>query len=136
LNTLCTKLATFQLFRFTKQQKICYFSRSLDTVQLLYIYKRESDKESTTLLCFLGFLRCFLNVILNKTFSGTKIAFYEPFTQSINHFLKKKDGCQICVKVHSQISQSEAFLSWGLFDKTTLQIVPKNLQVLCIVIYK
>jgi len=27
---------------------------------------------------------------------------------------------------YSQISQSEAFLSLGLFDKTNLQIVPKK----------
>ncbi len=48
---------------------------------------------------------------------------------------EKKDGCH-CVNLkkmdakfasttHSQISQSEAFLSLGLFDKTNLQIVPK-----------
>ena len=32
---------------------------------------------------------------------------------------------------HSQISQSEAFLSLGLFDKTILQIVPKNGLLIC-----
>jgi hypothetical protein len=30
---------------------------------------------------------------------------------------EKKDGC-LCVNTHSQISQSEAFLCLGLFDKT------------------
>ena len=30
-----------------------------------------------------------------------------------------------------QISQSEAFLSLGLFDKTILQIVPKNGLLIC-----
>ena len=52
---------------------------------------------------------------------------------------KKKDGCLICVNKPIFLSQWEAFLPWGLFDKTTLQIVPKNgllicaskLQVLC-----
>ncbi len=29
-------------------------------------------------------------------------------------------------QIHSQNSQSEAFLCLGLFDKTNLQIVPKN----------
>ncbi len=32
---------------------------------------------------------------------------------------------EICVNNSSQISQSEAFLSLGLFDKTILQIVPE-----------
>jgi hypothetical protein len=53
--------------------------------------------------------------------------------------LKKKMDAKFASTIHSQISQSEAFLSLGLFGKTTLQIVPKNelfictssLQVLC-----
>ncbi len=32
---------------------------------------------------------------------------------------------------HSQISQSEAFLFLGLFDKTNLQIVPKKGLLIC-----
>jgi hypothetical protein len=38
-------------------------------------------------------------------------------------FLEKKDGCLLRQKTHSQISQSETFLSLGLFDKTNLQVV-------------
>jgi hypothetical protein len=33
-------------------------------------------------------------------------------------------------QTHSQISQSEAFLSLGLFDKTNLQIVPER-TIIC-----
>jgi len=39
---------------------------------------------------------------------------------------KRKMAAKFASTIHSQISQSEAFLSLGLFDKTTLQIVPKN----------
>jgi hypothetical protein len=39
-------------------------------------------------------------------------------------------------QTHSQISQSEVFLSLGLFDKTNLQIVPKNGLLYVQVIYK
>jgi len=41
---------------------------------------------------------------------------------------------KICVKIHPQISQSEAFLFLGLIWQNILQIVPEmyfNLQVLC-----
>jgi len=46
---------------------------------------------------------------------------------------------KICVKIHSQISQSEAFLCLGIFDETTYKLsysVTENLQVNFQVIYK
>jgi len=60
---------------------------------------------------------------------------------------EKKDGClfssilkkmdaKFASTIHSQISQSEAFLSLGLFDKTNLQIVPKNGLLYVQVIYQ
>ena len=50
---------------------------------------------------------------------------------STNSFFKKKDGCRFCVNKPIFLSQWEAFLPWGLFDKTTLRIVPKNGLLIC-----
>ena len=44
---------------------------------------------------------------------------------------KRKMAAKFASTIHSQISQSEAFLSLGLFDKTNLQIVPKNGLLIC-----
>jgi len=62
-----------------------------------------------------------LNVILRFKHKTFQLAFTQSKKEvqaSKNHFLKKKDGCQICVNKPFFLSQWEAFLPWGLFDET------------------
>jgi hypothetical protein len=71
--------------------------------------------------------------MLQVTFHETFCAFWRKqnevneaqMRQQNSFFFEKKDGC-LCVNKPFFLSQWEAFLPWGLFGKTTLQIVPKK----------
>ncbi len=105
-------MATFQLFKLTKSGTFGKFGHCVQAFK--FILK----------LVILG---CFFRT---KRFNSTS-----PKNEVLMHqklFLKRKmDAIASTSSFLAStklfvLSQWEAFLSWGLFDKTTLQIVPKN----------
>jgi hypothetical protein len=79
------------------------------------IYKRKSVKVNTSLIV----LRIFKCNFSTKRF---QFAF--------------QNGENLRQQTYSQFSQSEAFLCLDIFDKTNLQIVPKNGLLICASSYK